>query len=464
VILSEYLWTSIVWIAVSRFATRADCATIAAMRARRLFLPWIPLGLLVAGAWLVSRPSRAQNPVGDLLSLINQARTRQGLHLYVVNPKLVTAAQRHSEDMASTGQINHTGSDGSTSTQRILEAGYDAYEFGLVASENIFGGTGGAELPFDAWMDDSGAQANLLHEKYREVGIGLANDDQGRGFWTLSVGAQPNVLPVLINGGITSVDTVSVTLSLTPENVVPEGRGTAMGQPVAYRASTSPEFPDAEWAPWAEQVSFMLDDTPGQQSVHVQLRDAEGRTAVSQAAVTLTGQDTITATATLTATAENETPGSPTATQPSTASASPTLTVAPSATPTGAVTATATPAPSPTASPTPTLEPTATPLPTNTRLPSATATQVPLPTASATATAMPSQSATATATRSALATSSPQAVVVVATPDLPVLEPVGGPVEEDPLALASRLAPWAVGLQIVALILGVYVALRRPSD
>ncbi len=432
------------------------------MRARRLFLPWIPFGLLVAGAWLVSRPVRAQDSVGDLLSRINEARTRQGLHLYVVNPKLTAAAQRHSEDMASTGQISHTGSDGSTSTQRILEAGYGAYEFGLVASENIFGGTGGAELPFNAWMDDPGAQSNLLHEKYREVGIGLANDDQGRGFWTLSVGAQPNVLPVLINGGVTSVDTVSVTLSLTPENVVPEGRGTAMGQPVVYRASTSPEFPDAEWAPWAEQVSFTLDETPGQQSVHVQLRDADERTAVSQAAVTLTGQDTITAT--LTATVGNGTPASPTATQSSTASATPTLTAAPSVTPTRAVTATATPAPSPTASATPTPIPTATPLPTNTVLPSATATQAPLPTASATATTVPSQTATAKATEPALATSPPQAVVVVATPDVPVLEPIGGAVEEDPLALASRLAPWAVGLQIVALILGVYVALRRPRD
>jgi hypothetical protein len=36
--------------------------------------------------------------------------------------------------------------------------------------------------------------------------------------------------------------------------------------------------------------------------------------------------------------------------------------------------------------------------------------------------------------------------------------------ESDPLALASRLVPWAVGLQIIALILGVYVALRRPGE
>jgi hypothetical protein len=35
--------------------------------------------------------------------------------------------------------------------------------------------------------------------------------------------------------------------------------------------------------------------------------------------------------------------------------------------------------------------------------------------------------------------------------------------EVEPLSLATRVAPWVLGLQVVALILGVYVALRRPS-
>ena len=31
-------------------------------------------------------------------------------------------------------------------------------------------------------------------------------------------------------------------------------------------------------------------------------------------------------------------------------------------------------------------------------------------------------------------------------------------------SLASRLAPWAVGLQVLALILGIYLAFRRPEE
>lgn len=424
------------------------------MHSRRLVLPLIPLSLLVAAAWVFTGPVRAQDPVGDLMSLVNDVRSNESLHRYVISPKLMAAAQRHSEDMATTGQISHTGSDGSSSTQRILEAGYGAYEFGLVASENIFAGTGGAELPFNEWMGQPGARANLLHEKYREVGIGVASDAQGRSFWTFSVGAQPNVLPVFINNGVTSVDTVSITLSLTPENVVPEGRGTAMGQPVVYRASTSPEFPDADWAPWAAKVDLALDETPGEQTIYVQLRDAEGRTAISQSVVTLAGEDS---TVTLTGTLESEAPVTPTVTLALTITPDVTATISPTSTRTATPTVSATP----TGSPTPTLVPSATPQPTNTFVPSATATEIAQPTA--TATSPPPPTVSATTTSPPPTPQPPQAVAVVATPALPILD-AGAIEEEDSGSLALRLAPWAVGLQILALALGVYVALRRPSD
>jgi hypothetical protein len=35
--------------------------------------------------------------------------------------------------------------------------------------------------------------------------------------------------------------------------------------------------------------------------------------------------------------------------------------------------------------------------------------------------------------------------------------------EAEPPSLVSRLTPWAVGLQGIALILGLYLALRRPG-
>jgi uncharacterized protein YkwD len=406
------------------------------MKTRRLSLLVISLSLTVLAVALLSLagPARAQDPAGELLALINTARLAQGLHPYTASVELNAAAQRHSDDMAETGQIGHTGSDGSSSTQRILDAGYGAYEFGLVASENVYGGTGGAEAPFNNWMSDTSARSNMLHEEYREVGIGVAGDGVGRTFWTLAVGARPNVLPVLINGGATSVETITVTLRLFPENVVPEGRGTAIGQPAEYRASTNSRFPAAAWAPWAAQVSFVLDETPGPQTVYVQLRDSAGRTIISQASVTLIGPEMTTTptptltTATATATATRTPPSSPTSTATATPapSASPTITPSASATPTASSAAT------------PTSAPTSPPQPT------AAATSLPLETAFASPTSR-----------------SPEPTAELSTVAPPLPTDYYAEEKTAPRPLEERLAPWAVGLQIVALALGVYIALRR---
>lgn len=453
------------------FAISADCATILPMLARFLKLLWLSLLSLVVVVllWPNPGPSHAQNPIGDLLALINNARLAQGLYPYVLNPALNAAAQRHSDDMAATGQVSHTGSDGSSDVQRILEAGYGAYAFGPRVGENIYGGPGQADVPFNAWMDTPGARTNLLHDKYREVGIGVASDAQGRNFWTVAFGAQPNVLPVLINDGAGSAEGITVTLTLVPENVAPEGGGTAIGQPTAYRASTSSQFTGVEWQPWAAQVSFRLDETPGPQTVYVQLRDAAGRTIVSQASVTLTGPDAD-ATATPAEPAETETPGPPTATpsrtpRPTrtptpTRTATPTRTPRTSPTPTSTGTATATAIRTPTASATPTSRPTASATASATPEPSATATLLPTITASVTSTPPPTETNTAT---SPPPTRSPEATAIL-PPAPPV--PAGTVVKEEsePPSLASRVAPWALGLQIVALVLGVYVALRRPDE
>ncbi len=410
--------------------------------------------LAVAFLWLGLGPVRAQNPAEELFGLINSARLDQGLHPYVVSDRLREAAQRHSDDMADSGQIGHTGSDGSSSTERILATGYGVYGFGLVASENIYVGTGGPELPFSEWLNQAGARSNLLHDKYREVGIGTANDDQGQTFWTITFGAQPNVLPVLINDGVTSADTVSVTLRLVPENVAPDGQGTAMGQPVDYRASISRQFLDAEWRLWAEEVSFELDEAPGEQTVYVQLRDAGDRTTISQAAVTLTGEDvTVTPSEVMTLEASGTPAVARTATVTPTQAVTSTLTLTPqtSPTPTGTTTATvtgtATPRPTPTASSTP--------------APTLPATGIPVPTDIPTRTAPPKE----TETKPPPTVSSREGTAASPTPLIVISEEeFESEDESDPLALASRLVPWAVGLQIIALILGVYVALRRPGE
>ncbi|RMF31589.1 MAG: CAP domain-containing protein, partial [Chloroflexi bacterium] len=247
----------------------------------------VVLGSLLAAA-LLARPVQAQDPITTLLGMINQARVSQGLPPYALNEALTRAAQRHAEDMATHNFVDHTGSDGSSAVSRILEAGYGVYTFGPVVGENIYGGVGGPDVPFTWWMNSSVHRANILHEKYREIGIGVAVGSNGWTYWTLTFGAQPNVLPVFINDGAGITDSPQVTLTLTEEKIAPQGDGLAIGQPSQMRASTQPDFPNAEWQPWAARTPFTLEPVAGPQTVYVQLMDPQGRTSLTWATITLT--------------------------------------------------------------------------------------------------------------------------------------------------------------------------------
>ena len=85
-------------------------------------------------------------------------------------------------------------------------------------------------------MNSPTDKGRLLSTRFREVGIGAATASNGWIYWTLDLGAQPNVLPAFVNGGVTRVATTIVTLTLTTENAVPAGEGTnTLGQPVQVR-------------------------------------------------------------------------------------------------------------------------------------------------------------------------------------------------------------------------------------
>jgi uncharacterized protein YkwD len=234
-------------------------------------------------------PSAAQADLAaELLVRINAARVAQGLPPYALNDKLNGAAQAHSKDMAATGRVDRAGSDGSTPKSRILAAGYSQWSIGPVVDEAIYGGTGGVQGAFDWWMGTEADKARIHSTRFREVGIGAATAPNGWTYWTLDLGAQPNVLPAFVNNGVTSVEVMTVTLTLTTEGAVPAGEGTTtIGQPMQIRVASDDSFTGADWQPWAAQVPFKLLPR-AQQKIYVLYRDAQGRTAPYSISVILT--------------------------------------------------------------------------------------------------------------------------------------------------------------------------------
>ncbi len=128
----------------------------------------------------------------QVLSLINQARSSDGLNPLTIQPLLSTAALTHSTDMACNDFVDHTGSDGSTWRTRVEAEGY-IYSY---VSENIyvgnpdFGGT--PEGALDWWMNSQVHRDNILSPKVIEIGIGYVfNPDSTYGGYSPTVFATP---------------------------------------------------------------------------------------------------------------------------------------------------------------------------------------------------------------------------------------------------------------------------------
>jgi uncharacterized protein YkwD len=364
---------------------------------------------------LPASPTAAQaDPAAEMLARINAVRAAQGLPPYALSDKLAAAAQAHSKDMAANAKVDRTGSDGSTPKSRILSAGYGQWTIGPVIDEAIYGGTGGVQGAFDWWMGTDTDKRRILSDRFREVGIGAATAPNGWMYWTLDLGAQPNVLPAFINGGVSRVDTTAITLTLTTENAVPSGEGTnTMGQPVQIRVASDESFTGTDWQPWAAQIPFRL-QAQAQQRVYVLYRDTEGRTASFWVAVTLTNVP------------------------PATLTPSPTWTPPPSITPL----------------PTNTRKPTETPPPTRTPMPIAgveTATFIPLPSAT------PTLSGTRTLVASpppGASTAQPRPMLQPrTTPTAVAAGPYGAPPSDLPRVVCI--------LQAAALVLAALIVLRR---
>lgn len=107
--------------------------------------------------------------VGQIESLINAERQKNGLPALTVNSLLTNAAQAHSIDMACSSLLSHTGSDGSYVSTRIVAAGYSPSY-----SEEIIYASGSPQTAFNWWMNDKLHRDAILSTKSSEMGIGYA--------------------------------------------------------------------------------------------------------------------------------------------------------------------------------------------------------------------------------------------------------------------------------------------------
>jgi uncharacterized protein YkwD len=150
-------------------------------------VPVAPENTATPTATPAASPTAPAQP-GDaaiLFSRVNALRAEHGLDPYPLNDQLTAAALRHSQDMANTGNIDHTGSDGSTARQRIVESGYGEGPTG----ELIFGGETSVDEAWSFWTNSQLTLDNLLSTRYREIGVGVVQQAK-LVYFTLTFGAR----------------------------------------------------------------------------------------------------------------------------------------------------------------------------------------------------------------------------------------------------------------------------------
>ncbi|MGA5821045.1 sigma-70 family RNA polymerase sigma factor [Kitasatospora sp. NPDC094028] len=133
-----------------------------------------------------ARPSTppAPSPERQLVDLVNAERAKAGCAPLRIDPRLHSAAQKHTDDMVARGFFDHVNPDGARADARITAAGYRWSQWG----ENLDRGPSAPAVVFSHWMDGGIHQSNMLDCGFKDVGVGVATTPSGT-YWTQDLGA-----------------------------------------------------------------------------------------------------------------------------------------------------------------------------------------------------------------------------------------------------------------------------------
>jgi uncharacterized protein YkwD len=120
----------------------------------------------------------------QVIALVNKERAAAGCSPVTENANLTKAADDYSDVMAASGNMSHTGPDGSTMVTRAEAAGYTGWS---TLGENIAMGQPDAAAVMKAWMNSPGHKANILNCSFKEIGVGVHSGDGGP-WWTQDFG------------------------------------------------------------------------------------------------------------------------------------------------------------------------------------------------------------------------------------------------------------------------------------
>lgn len=130
--------------------------------------------------------------VSDLVKLVNDARTSNGLPALSVNQKLTAAANSHATDMVCNNYLSHIGLDGSSPQSRVAAQEY-ATTLVIEAIYALHPAYGiNAQAAFNWWINDPAHRADLLNPNVTEFGVAYVESEKSLlGAYFVMVSAKP---------------------------------------------------------------------------------------------------------------------------------------------------------------------------------------------------------------------------------------------------------------------------------
>lgn len=116
----------------------------------------------------------------QVLSLVNQERSKAGLKPLQMDWELQRVARTKSCDMAQKGYFSHQSPTYGSPFDMMKQFGIQ-YK---TAGENIASGQRTPEEVMQSWMNSSGHRANILKPEYTHIGVGYCKGGQMGHYWT----------------------------------------------------------------------------------------------------------------------------------------------------------------------------------------------------------------------------------------------------------------------------------------
>ena len=115
----------------------------------------------------------------DVIELVNEKRASAGLDKLSLNKSLDEIAQFRAQDMFKNNYFSHNSPNYGTFGDLADDFGYRESTMG----ENIAKGQCTPQEVVEDWINSSGHKANILRDKYEDIGIGIVEYQPGKFIW-----------------------------------------------------------------------------------------------------------------------------------------------------------------------------------------------------------------------------------------------------------------------------------------